>query len=149
MSDSNVLIGSIVIFNKVILSIIILFATGCASMASRPYACTQTTQRDLLSWMGRPIGNVFQLGDCAVSDRLRVEIGEYYRRFGVFVSHDIWKQSDKQDFPAPESIQNFAKAFNCTEKVYDDFNLMLLTRQEEIFGPKWKKTDREVAQCSE
>lgn len=123
---------------------VLMVLSGCSSWSSRQYACRKTT--DDLALMGAAnlvAGNFFQVGDCAVSDTLRIETGTYY---SVNKGQIDWAvDTDKgRGNGGPSELHDFAKALNCKKESYNDFSEMVFRNKTEIFGEDFNKSGRAV-----
>ncbi len=121
---------------------IFLFSTGCASLAHSPYACDDISTKLAFSGFNYVlVGNLFQIGDCAISKTLKVELGDYYRH-----------NKDKIDFEVRNSltplegheVEHFARAFNCPKDSFVNFHILLVKNKNEIFGEKFDHSPRQV-----
>lgn len=123
---------------------ITMIQLGCASITARPYACEHGNFNSIDKANKLIVGYIFQVGDCALSDTLRIETGEYYKSKSHLINDSVWKQAGTPKNSPPEEIKKFSRAFNCTERADAEFNKELVLNQETIFGEKWEKSEREV-----
>lgn len=131
---------------KKTLVLVMLFAggIGCASVSSRPYACEKSSEKlNFYYWPNKIFGNTLQIGDCAVSDTLRIETGQYY---GLNKDDIDWAVSTDKGvgYGGASELDGFAKAMNCNKESYLRFNEMLLKKKTEIFGEKFDNSSRTV-----
>jgi len=117
---------------------------GCASLASREYACRETTNKlNLYGFANMLFGNTLQLGDCAISDTLRIETGEYYSLFKKEIDWAVQTEKARKN-GGPTELHNFAKALKCDQESYALFSEMIFKNKDEIFEEDFQRSARGV-----
>lgn len=115
---------------------------GCASIAHSPYSCEATS--NTASWYGWGyivLGNILQIGDCAVSKTLKVEMGDYYYYHKEKIDHEVeMKFSDQEGY----ELNHFARAFNCNPEAFPRFHSEIIKNKDEIFGKNFDASARSV-----
>lgn len=123
--------------SKYFLFVIYLISCGCSSFAYKKYACEKEAP------LNKFYGNLFQIGDCALSKSIYIETGDYYRysKWSIDLAVEVHIKDKTKTY---ESLHNFAKVFNCDESAFQSFADMLSNKKQEIFGEKFDKTSRRV-----
>ena len=121
------------------------FQSGCASIAHSPYACEAVSEKlNIYGWPYKFYGNITQLGDCAVSKTLKVEMGSYYYHHKEEIDHEVeMKFSDKQGY----ELNSFARAFNCNPESFPRFHSEIIKNKDGIFGEKFDASARSVTKA--
>lgn len=88
-------------------------------------------------------GNITQLGDCAISKTLKVEMGEYYYNKEK-IDHEVeMKFSDKEGY----ELNHFARVFNCNSESIPRFHSEILKNKDGIFGKNFDASSRAVTKA--
>lgn len=119
--------------------------SGCASFAHSPYACDSATEKaGFYQWAYIFFGNITQLGDCAISKTLKVEMGEYYYYNKEKIDHEVeMKFSDKEGY----ELNHFARAFNCNSESFPRFHSEIIKNKDGIFGKNFDASARAVTKA--
>lgn len=114
----------------VIYIIISLQLFGCASFSTSPKACEESVKNELYpAWFSIFIANIFQIGECAMSSKLRIETGSYYKKNKERIRSEIKGEWDNIRF-----VGYLGELFNCTTNDAESFKKFLLKNEFEIFG---------------
>lgn len=68
----NSLVKIVWIFSTIVIS-------GCASVSSSPKACEESLPL-VYPFVQKAAGTVFQIGDCSISKKLRIETGSFFAK---------------------------------------------------------------------
>ncbi|MBL7555628.1 MAG: hypothetical protein JNM24_07380 [Bdellovibrionaceae bacterium] len=119
--------------------------SGCTSFAHSPYACDSATEKaGSYQWAYVFFGNITQLGDCAISKTLKVEMGEYYYYNKEKIDHEVeMKFSDKEGY----ELNHFARAFNCNSESFARFHSEIFKKKDDIFGKNFDASARVVTKA--
>ena len=117
---------------------------GCASYASRQYACQDVFNRgSLYAYPYLWVGNTLQIGDCAISEKMRVELGDYYQTHKISIDRVV-KDESKRALGGPEELHKFGKALKCKSESLPAFSELIFKYKDELFGEEFDKSPRAV-----
>jgi hypothetical protein len=128
---------------KVLLSFYLgLILSGCASIAHSPYACDAVSEKIIFyGWAYKFFGNITQLGDCAISKAIKVEMGDYYYYHKEKIDHEVeMKFTDKEGY----ELNHFARSFNCNPESFAHFHSEIIKNKNGIFGKNFDASARSV-----
>ncbi len=86
---------------------------------------------------------MFQLGDCAISDTMRIELGDYYAAHKKAIDIAV-KEESKRDSGGPEELHRFGKALRCKKEGLPIFSELLFKNKDTIFGENFDRSARSV-----
>lgn len=107
-----------------------LFLQGCASIAASPRACEESVDSFLPTPIQIFVSNIFQVGDCAASSKLRIETGQFYKKNKNRLISELNGEWDNINY-----ITYLGELFNCKQQDSADFKNFLSRNRIEIFGP--------------
>ncbi len=114
----------------------IIIAVGCASFASNQRACQETDF--LLPLPNVFIGNVFQVSPCTSIEAFRIETGVELKQYKSSVYRAVESGQINNEFEV------FVKRMGCPIESKEKFLNMLVKNEEQIFGPHWDRSNRQI-----
>lgn len=106
-----------------------LLIEGCASFSASPRACEESLDSFMPEWLQIGTENIFQFGDCAMSKKLRIETGDYYRKNKKRIMEELDGKWNNLTY-----VGYLGELFGCGASDAPQFKDFLLKNRIQIFG---------------
>jgi len=116
---------------------------ACSSWAARPYACREENIQSFPAGGMVLIGNVFQIGDCALSKHFFIELDGYYSRNKMDIDYAV-SNFEKIKLGAPEKITILSQYYNCKDGSDRIFFEKLAQNKTFVFGENFSNSSSNV-----